>query len=172
LIPYRKYDLDLMAETLRHLHQEGLTPKQTKEAISLMGKNEAIELEDHQFHDFGGMFEQAFAKLNTTPQFKDLLHQQDSFPIYNPVGAVLDFGDHYQTPFPDQSRGQVSSTDSLPASVLQKLALDFFFFYQDGHYFLSSLSLRYPFSKAAFIPGRLNLIPTRSLFISSSTQKI
>lgn len=69
-----------MVETLRHLHQEDLTPNQTKEAIGMRGQDDTIELEDHQLHDFQGIFEESFAKLNATPQFKDLLHQQDSFP--------------------------------------------------------------------------------------------
>jgi len=118
----------------------------------MMGVDDTIELEDHQLHDFEEIFEQAFAKINATPQLKDLLHQQESFLSHDPVGAVLDFGDHYQTPFPDRSRGQVSSIDSLPASVLQKLALDFFFFYQDGHYFLRHFLFGTPSQKR--LPSR------------------
>ncbi len=93
----------------------------------MRGQDDTIELSDHQFHDFQEIFEQAFAKINATPQLKDVLHRQESSLAHDPVGCVLNFIDHYQTP--------LSSPASLPATSAEKLALDFFFLYQPGHYF-------------------------------------
>ncbi|MDI6795021.1 MAG: hypothetical protein QME81_19490 [bacterium] len=120
LIPYRKHGLDLVTETLRSLHQENLSFDQTKEAISIKGQDEAIELQDYQLHDFGQIFEQASAKISTNLELADLFRQQEA---YNPIAAVLDFIDNYQTP------------NYLTGTSAEKLALDFFFTYQKGHYF-------------------------------------
>lgn len=128
MIPYRKYDLNFVVETLRHLHQEDSTPTQTIEAISQMRQDEAIELQYHQLHDFEDIFEQALAKLSVAPQIKDLLPQQDFSLDHAPVAAVLDFISHYQSP--------LSGSVSLVGSSAERLALDFFFLYQEGHYFL------------------------------------
>ncbi|MDI6794184.1 MAG: hypothetical protein QME81_15205 [bacterium] len=128
MIPYRKHGLDLVVEAVRNLHQEDFTPDQTKEAISIKGQNEAIELQTQQLHDFEEIFEQAFTKLSATSQIKDILHQQEDSLSHDPVLAVLDFIDDYQPSA--QTTGETRLTTRA-----EELALDFFFLYQDSHYF-------------------------------------
>lgn len=110
----------------------------------MMGVDDTIEIEDHQLHGFEEIFEQAFTKLTTNLQLKDLFDQQESSLLHNPVSAVLGFGSKYQTPF--------LTTVSLPGTCVEKLGLDFFFHYQDGHYFFRHFLFGTPSQKRTRSP--------------------
>jgi hypothetical protein len=123
LVPYHKHDLDTMVDTLNHQNQD---PKpslvQTIDLISALGLNDDIPLENSQIHHFRNIFEQAFYKIVSIPELKNLISYDK-----NPLESILDIIEHYKSPF--------HTTTSMNASNVQQLAWDFFFNFQITPFF-------------------------------------
>jgi hypothetical protein len=120
LAPYHKHNLDTIVDTLNHQNQQ---PKpslvQTIDHISALGLNDDIPLESSRIHHFRTIFEEAFYKIVSIPEFKNFI-RYDKDPVKNILGII----DRYKSPF--------RTTSSMNASNIQQLAWDFFFNFQTG----------------------------------------
>jgi hypothetical protein len=112
-----------MLDTLNHQNQH---PKpslvHTIDHISALGKDDNIPLEKSQIHHFRTIFEEAFYKIVSIPELKNLISYDK-----DPVESILDISNHYKSQF--------HTTTSMNASNVQQLAWDFFFNFQTTPFF-------------------------------------
>jgi len=125
LAPYHQHGIDTIIETVKCQHQKGNSYAQTKHEISIHGIGKDFPLENQQILDFKQLLKETFHKLCTIPALKRQL--EDCFNSKEPISTVLDFIEQYQTPL----------TQTYPPhfSNLEKLNLDFFYYYQTTPYF-------------------------------------
>jgi hypothetical protein len=95
---------------------------QTIDHISALGLNDDIPLENSHIYHFRTIFEEAFYRIVSIPELKNLI-TCDKDPVKN----ILDIIDRYKTPF--------HTTLSMNAANIQQLAWDFFFNFQTGPFF-------------------------------------
>lgn len=123
LVPYHKHNLDTMVDTMNHQSQD---PKpalvETVNHISALGLNDDIPLESSHIHHFRTIFEEAFYKIVSIPELKNLITCDK-----NPVKNILDIIDRYKSLF--------HTTLSMNTANIQQLAWDFFFNFQTGPFF-------------------------------------
>lgn len=127
LIPYHRYGLNVIVDTVSFHHHHGSSLVQTKDFISGQGVNNDIPLEDNQIHDLMNIFSQALLKLTTIAELKQQISQSRYWNSSDPIGTLLKFIKSYTSP--------LLTTRKLKASRVEQLALDFFYHFQTGDYF-------------------------------------
>ena len=126
LVPYQRYSLEMMAETLRIQQQHNGNFAKTQEAIALgrKGKHD-LPLENKQILGFIRIFFEAFLKLCAVPELKQQMRQTGCFAPHDPVAAILDFSARCQSPL----------THHIRSTCAENLSHDFFFQWQSGDLF-------------------------------------
>jgi len=120
-IPYQQSTLDVILEA--SAYNKNHSYEQTKNYIQ---QDKDISLEHSQLNNFDNIFKQAFIKINSIRQLKDKMNQ--TIKNYaDPIQAVIDFISVYQSP--------LDSTNQLTLTPIEKLSLDFFYYYQTQPYF-------------------------------------
>lgn len=135
LVPYQRFDLTLIQETLDHLtRQDGTTYRETIDFISLKGLEADIPLETYQIRHFYHLFNQAFIKLSANPAFTP-----KSKISHHPVKAILNLIKDYQSPF--------QTTVHLNIPNICQLAWDFFWNMQSETYMFRHFIFGTPYQK-------------------------
>ena len=126
LIPYHQYDLNTILETVKFTCDQQHSLEDTKDFISVQGINTDISIENSQIYDFQNILSQSLIKLLSVPELKQKIMNSRSFKSDNPLQTLIDFIGCYQSP--------MEKIYYLQTSNIEKLAMDFFFYYQTGDY--------------------------------------
>lgn len=121
LAPYQRQDMSTIIETAEFKAEH--TYKQTQQHIQLKTDQ---SLEYSQINNINKLMEQTFIKINAIDELKSMMTRADYCNSQEPVSTIIKFIKTYSSQF--------DSTKQLNISAAEKLALDFFFHYQNTPY--------------------------------------
>jgi hypothetical protein len=121
IIPYHQHGIDCIFDTIKYRNEKERSLEDTKKFIGNKGISTDLPLENIQIHTFENRFLEAFIKLNSIVEIKNMIIISGCFHSQAPIRTVIDFIDVYQ------------SISNLDASNIKRLCFDYFFHFQNGH---------------------------------------
>ena len=121
LVPYQRQDISTILETAEFKNEH--TYKQTQQHIQLKADQ---SLESSQINNINKLMEQTFTKINAIDELKSMMTRSEYYNSKKPVSTTIEFIKIYNSRF--------DSTKQLNTNDAEKLALDFFFHYQNTPY--------------------------------------
>jgi hypothetical protein len=122
LVPYHQQDINSILETAEYKANHSY--EQTKDFVQ---QKTDQSLEYSQITNINKLIEQTFIKINAIAELKTMISQSGALNSNAPVASIITFIKTYKS--------NVASTTTLKVSNAEKLALDFFFHFQNPFYF-------------------------------------